>query len=371
MPQISVVVPVYNAEPFLHECMDSLLKQTFRDTEFIFVDDGSTDRSLEILKDYQAKDARITILQQQNQYAGVARNNGMKLATGKYIIFLDSDDFFEPTMLEEAFNCAEENQAEIVYFNFSYYDNVSGTISKAPSWELPSSVFSVSEIGKRFFRSYRNEPWNKLFLREFILSSGLQFQSVRKGNDSYFTNMAACLSKRMKFLNRYLTYYRVNNNSSLQGSADTGRTSFIVPFSAVKSELIHRELFNGAVKEAFNEHICRHISHFGHLRIYRSEQLKSYYTTIKDNLIPLLFEKPEEFDTDPYVKLFYYSKDFEEFIFEAYKQEVIKNEESIIRIKSLYDSRVSKNSFDYRIGHMLLAFPRWFIGLFQSSKSND
>ena len=121
---VSVVVPVYNTELYLNQCVDSLLAQTLKNVEFIFVDDGSTDRSVEILKEYQQKDPRITILQQKNQFAGVARNNGMKAATGKYIIFVDSDDFFEPTMLEEAFNCAEANQAEIVAFDFYRYNNV-------------------------------------------------------------------------------------------------------------------------------------------------------------------------------------------------------------------------------------------------------
>lgn len=90
---VSVVVPVYNTAQYLNQCVDSLINQTFRDIEFIFVDDGSTDNSVEILEQYQKTDRRIKVLKQKNLHAGVARNNGMKEATGKYIVFLDSDVF--------------------------------------------------------------------------------------------------------------------------------------------------------------------------------------------------------------------------------------------------------------------------------------
>ena len=95
-PKVSVIIPVYNVEDYLRQCLDSVINQTLKDIEIICVDDGSTDKSLEILHEYEKKDSRITVLTQKNQYAGVARNVGMSVATGKYFVFLDSDDFFEP-----------------------------------------------------------------------------------------------------------------------------------------------------------------------------------------------------------------------------------------------------------------------------------
>ena len=88
MIKVSVIIPVYNAEKYLEECLDSLLRQTFTDMEIICVDDGSTDSSAEILKRFQEKDRRIRVLFQENQYAGIARNNGMKIAQGEYLLFL-------------------------------------------------------------------------------------------------------------------------------------------------------------------------------------------------------------------------------------------------------------------------------------------
>lgn len=116
MVKVSVIIPVYNVEPYLKQCMDSVVGQTLKDIEIICVDDGSTDGSLDILREYAAEDNRIQIIEQKNAGAGAARNNGMRHATGKYLSFLDSDDFFEPRMLEKAYDLAEKDQADFVAY---------------------------------------------------------------------------------------------------------------------------------------------------------------------------------------------------------------------------------------------------------------
>ena len=99
MPKISLVIPVYNTEKYLEQCLDSVLAQTFTDFEVICVDDGSTDKSIKILSEYQKKDSRIKVVFEAHKGVGNARNVGLKMATGDFIQFLDSDDFFEPIML--------------------------------------------------------------------------------------------------------------------------------------------------------------------------------------------------------------------------------------------------------------------------------
>ena len=98
--KVSVIMPVYNVEKYLRQSLDSVLAQTLSEIEIICVDDGSTDGSYDILEEYAAKDQRITVLKQQNQYAGVARNHGLEKAGGKYVVFWDSDDFFEKNALQ-------------------------------------------------------------------------------------------------------------------------------------------------------------------------------------------------------------------------------------------------------------------------------
>ena len=99
--EVSVIIPIYNEEPHLRQCLDSILAQTLQEIEVLCVDDGSTDRSPEILQAYASKDNRIYIFRQRNQYAGAARNLGMKYARGRYLSFLDGDDYFEPDTDEQ------------------------------------------------------------------------------------------------------------------------------------------------------------------------------------------------------------------------------------------------------------------------------
>ena len=107
-PKVSIIMPVYNVEAYLRECLDSILVQTLSDIEIICVDDGSTDSSRDILYAYAEKDHRVTVLCQQNQTAGAARNYGMSVAKGEYLIFLDADDFFSPLLCETTYRCCKQ-----------------------------------------------------------------------------------------------------------------------------------------------------------------------------------------------------------------------------------------------------------------------
>ena len=121
MTKVSIIIPVYNAEKYLGKCLESLLSQTLQEMEIICVDDGSSDSSPEILKRFQERDGRVRILTQENQYAGAARNNGMKEAQGEYLLFLDADDFFENTLLEKVYNQGKKMEADIVLFGAKQY----------------------------------------------------------------------------------------------------------------------------------------------------------------------------------------------------------------------------------------------------------
>ena len=114
--KVSVIMPIYNAENFLKQSLDCLLQQTLKEIEIICVEDGSTDGTFKILKQYAKEDNRIKIIRQKNQGAGSARNRGLKEAKGEAVIFLDSDDLFHREMLEKAFLRMEEEQSDLVIF---------------------------------------------------------------------------------------------------------------------------------------------------------------------------------------------------------------------------------------------------------------
>ena len=114
MAKVSIIIPIYNEEKYLEQCLDSICGQTWKETEIICIDDGSTDNSPRILESYAKKDSRIKIITQKNKFAGVARNRGMECASGKYLAFLDADDCYEPNMMEKMVWKAEANQSDIV-----------------------------------------------------------------------------------------------------------------------------------------------------------------------------------------------------------------------------------------------------------------
>ena len=172
IPAVSVIIPVYNAAEFLKDGLNSLLKQTLREIEIICVDDGSTDGSLVILKEFEKADARIRVIHQENQGAGAARNNGMDVARGKYLAFLDADDFFEKNMLKAAYDRAEETEAEVCVFNADLYDHTEKVYKKC-TWAFRKQYFPEKEpfaatdenVRNNIFRMFNGWPWDKLYQR--------------------------------------------------------------------------------------------------------------------------------------------------------------------------------------------------------------
>lgn len=341
---ISVVVPVYNTSRFLRQCVDSLINQTWKDVEFILVDDGSTDDSLEILKEYQKRDARIKVLEQKNLHAGVARNNGMKQATGKYIIFLDSDDYFDLTLLERAFRCAEKNRAEIVFFGCYWFDDQTGAMEKKP-FQTREGVFSGEMLGEKVFSTFNVAPWNKLFLRSFVEKHHLEFQTLHRFNDVYFGLLSMALAERIVCVDEPLVYYRFNNPESLQGKRVAAYPYYIECYSALKQSLTARGKFHGQMRSAYNKTASANIERKAEAKP-EIKLSKQFYTEMKKNLIPNLFDAAEDIpDFAVNLKAIAQSADYEHYIllqFETLKNEMVS----------------SKKSKDYIIGHALLAVPR-------------
>ena len=116
-PKISIIIPIFNSEEFINECLNSLIRQTFKNFEVICINDDSNDNSLTILKEFEKKDERIHIFSQKNTGAGIARNVGMEKSKGEYLLFLDSDDIFEVIMLEELYAKIKQNEKEIEIWN--------------------------------------------------------------------------------------------------------------------------------------------------------------------------------------------------------------------------------------------------------------
>ena len=248
MPRISVVIPVYNAERTLSPCLDSILKQTFNDFEVICVDDGSTDESPNLLNDYSSEDGRIRVIKQSNQFAGTARNTGMSAAIGDYVIFLDSDDFFEPNLLEDTYSRAEETNAQIVMFGARHYDESTTLFYETP-WYLKTNciadkpVFNRHDVPDDILTITLPVPWTKLYRTDFVKREGLRYLPLRNTEDSYFTLVSVAIADRIAWINKPLVNYRVGNSASSQNNLSDAPCCFIEAYRAIYDELNRRGLY--------------------------------------------------------------------------------------------------------------------------------
>ena len=346
---VSVVVPVYNTSRYLNQCVDSLIRQSLRDVEFIFVDDGSTDQSVNILEQYQKKDSRIKILKQKNQYAGVARNHGMEIATGKYIIFLDSDDYFEPDMLRDSFRCAEKNHAQIVMFGHrAFHDTLHTVRYQSLLWryQLPTGVFAGEDFGENLFCWSGPAPWNKFFLREFIEAHQLRFQAVKKCNDAFFVFMALALAERIVFINKTYVNYRYGNADSLQGARNVNRESYIDLAVSLKKGMSDAGVYHGNIRKAEIKY-AQELVNYSIQTPYTKEALEAVYFYTKDHLIPDIFESRSDFEENCTVKNIYESSGFDDFLCRQLEYE--KNDKA--------RNYVPVSSLNVRVGKRLLAVP--------------
>ena len=182
MPELSIIIPVFRAECFLNRCIDSVLNQTFSDYELILINDGSPDRSGEICDEYAKRDPRITVYHQQNLGVSAARNAGLKIASGRFLTFVDSDDAIECTAYEEMIKTAKETNAEIVCCGVKYYSEIGEYKRSDLTKEF---ICNRDEMLQALYE--RPDPLggsccNKVFRRDIV--SGIEFhEDVTMGED--------------------------------------------------------------------------------------------------------------------------------------------------------------------------------------------
>lgn len=242
---VSVIIPVYNAAPYLRQCLDSVVRQTLRDIEILCVDDGSTDGSPAILREYEARDSRIRVLTQPNLNAGAARNRGLDEARGDYLSFLDADDFFEPDMLEKAYARAKDLNAEILVFRCDNYHDDEGRYSDRKNsieaaWMPQEQPFPGTAVKGNLFLAFVGWAWDKLFSREYVQKTGLCFQEQRTTNDLYFTYLALARAQRIVTMDELFAHHRMHVCTSLEATRDKSWDCFYKALCALRDGL-HRE----------------------------------------------------------------------------------------------------------------------------------
>ncbi len=218
--KVSVIIPVYNSEKYLEQCLDSAVHQSLNEIEILCIDDGSSDSSPEILERYQNQDRRIKVLTQMNSGPAAARNNGSNNAAGEYIAFLDSDDFLQPDALEKLYAKAIGDEADICafgvkYFSEEYKEIIQYDVMPDKRGILQELPFSISDAFDYILNFTTNSIWNKIYRRDFLNEHELRFPDMKRGEDLCFVHEALCLAERITVVKEALINYRFYRNDSL------------------------------------------------------------------------------------------------------------------------------------------------------------
>lgn len=227
-PLVSVIVPVYNTAGYLGECLESLKEQSLKDIEIIVIDDGSTDGSGQICDSFAEEDDRFVVLHKENEGVSVARNIGLDYARGRYLMFVDSDDWVEPEFCEMPYRIAQENCADIVVFSFWKHGKGNAIEKNNPFQE--EGVVSEEKIHTEYWDNIGAYPVNKLYIRR--LFNGVRFPRGRRYEDIAVTHQVIHKAKSIFMINRYLYHYRdyrlgsATNTESVQNLTDYFMYSF-------------------------------------------------------------------------------------------------------------------------------------------------
>lgn len=223
MPKISLIIPVYNVQDYIGECLDSIINQTIKDIEIICINDGSTDNSASIIQDYSRKDARIVVLNQQNSGISVARNNGLDAAKGEFVAFIDSDDYlYSNDYLEKLLDACEKYNADIavasvirgnskradVILNVDKYSVTSDYFEKLKICDCPDS----------------NYVWNKLYRKSTLIKSGIKFLSGKKYEDVYYTHKVLYYLETLVGVPNIWYFYRKRKGSTVKAKSSKANT---------------------------------------------------------------------------------------------------------------------------------------------------
>lgn len=210
-PLISVIIPVYNVEPYLRQCLDSVINQTLRQLEIICINDASTDGSLAILREYERRDGRVAVIDRgSNEGLSTTRNVGMAAASGKYLMFVDSDDFVDLDLCRKTLECAEANAADVVIYDYQPFFSAAEVQCGSPRTSTLVEVKAQDRDGLVRLPSF---AWTKMIRTDVARSLRVRFPDGLLYEDTPFHWAAATMAKQIAILPECLYFYRQRNGS--------------------------------------------------------------------------------------------------------------------------------------------------------------
>lgn len=216
MPKVTLIIPVYNSEKYIATCLDSILEQTYTDYEILIVNDGSKDNSKYVINEYKNKyPEKIISIEQENKGVSITRNESIKKANGKYIMFIDNDDYLDTNYIEKFVNTIEENDYDIV---LGGYRRITETEKILKEQKLKDTEWSKLMI---------TAPWAKIYKKQFLIDNNITFLKNNIGEDVYFNLKAMLLSNKIKIID-YIGYNWFFNTKSVSNTIQKNITQLQV-----------------------------------------------------------------------------------------------------------------------------------------------
>ena len=224
MPKISIIIPMYNTEKYIAQCLESILNQTFNDYEVIVIDDCSTDDSIKIVESMKNKfenKLQLVKMKKNNSSPAYPRNEGLKLAKGDYIFFVDSDDMIIDSALEDIFKIAQSTKADVLHASQFISINDNADDSEIYSWEFSKPVKKISpivdDLGERIKKfcekKFTWSCWNKIFRRDFLIKNKIEFATIPYSEDLPFCFKSLFLAKKYFRIPNTFYVYRKHQDS--------------------------------------------------------------------------------------------------------------------------------------------------------------
>ncbi len=292
---VSIIIPVYNMEKYLSDCLESVVNQTYKNLEIICVDDASTDHSVSVLEKYANRDARIQIIKnEKNGGLSFSRNKGFERARGKYTYYLDSDDCLKENAIEKLYGYAEEYDTDAIYFNSSVFGEVE-IVGKGPCLEyglrdISKKVYDGPALFKILYENhvYVNSVWRRFWKTEFLVDNDLKFESsMRTSEDEPFSVRAILCGKRMMMVDEVYHVYRRREGSISTGA---GRVIAIDEFRGycILLDFWRKHQFTPDINDVLRRYLNRKLITVK--RVYMRNKDAVSKEDFKDGIGPHLFE---------------------------------------------------------------------------------
>jgi glycosyltransferase involved in cell wall biosynthesis len=277
-PLVTITMSTYNVEDYINESINSIINQTFKDFELICIDDGSSDNTLKILKEFEAKDARINVIAKRiNEGLAVARNESLKLAKGKYITFLDGDDIYDTTLFEKAVSLAEKEQSDIVYWDYlPFYD-----VKEIPKLQKQTSaLLGLNPKNKKALLKRPSFTWVKIIRTEKARKLKIHFPKGYTRQDIPVHWKLVTQINKVSILPEKLAFYRQQPNATT-AKKDTKLFHLVYVMDIVKTYLEESNLFEAYKNEFYTQQINFFSGMYDNIK---SEYKKEALVLIKERL---------------------------------------------------------------------------------------